>query len=43
MTPDKIKIFLVDDQKIANFITQTLLQTSDIDCEILAFDNLFKP
>ncbi|HIB37672.1 MAG TPA: response regulator [Mesonia sp.] len=36
--PDKIKIFLVDDQKIANFITQKLLQTSNIDCEVLAFD-----
>lgn len=36
--PDKIKIVLVDDQKIANFITQKLISTSGIDCDVLAFE-----
>lgn len=42
ISPNKMKnrvtIFLVDDQKIANFITKKVIETSRIECDILAFE-----
>ena len=35
---NKIKIFLVDDQQIANFIMKKVISTLAIDCEVIAFD-----
>ncbi len=35
---NRIKILLVDDQKIANFIMKKVISTLEIDCEILAFE-----
>ena len=35
---EKKKIFLVDDQRIANMITKKMIETSGVDCDILAFE-----
>ena len=35
---NKIKIFLVDDQHISNFIMKKVISTLAIDCEVIAFE-----
>ena len=35
---EKKKIFLVDDQRIANMITKKMIETNGVDCDILAFE-----
>ncbi|MBW2962675.1 response regulator [Mesonia aestuariivivens] len=35
---DKLKIYLVDDQNIANFITKKVIENTGIECEIVAFE-----
>ncbi len=35
---EKKKIFLVDDQRIANMITKKMIETSGVECDILAFE-----
>jgi len=35
---EKLKIFLVDDQKISNFITRKIIELSKVSCEVTAFE-----